>query len=186
MQFLKRGLMAAGALALAVMLLNLAAPKRVHAAVVTLVQVMNTIANPAITQDTSKTAGQLVNVLCTVNWASNDNAWALFSSALNGTYTVPSGQNLVITSIVITPSFDSGGATGTEEVVVANSCNEGAFGGQVLNVTGTATTQFVYPSSATVVPAGCHVAAELTSASGGLATTPYNTFVWVSGYLTAN
>ena len=62
MQFLKRSSMVAGALALAALLLILAAPKRVHAAVAPLIQVANTIANPAITQDTSKTAAQLVNL----------------------------------------------------------------------------------------------------------------------------
>ena len=48
MKFLKRGLMAAGALALAAAFLNVTAPKIVHAAVAALVQVANTTANPAI------------------------------------------------------------------------------------------------------------------------------------------
>ena len=51
MLFLKRGLMAAGALALAAMILNFVAPKSVHAAVATLVQVVNTTATPVPTLD---------------------------------------------------------------------------------------------------------------------------------------
>lgn len=51
MRFLKRGFIAAGALALAAMFLNFVAPKAVHAAVAALVQVANTTASPAIVSD---------------------------------------------------------------------------------------------------------------------------------------
>ena len=64
MRFAKRLLMAAGAVALTGLMGTMIAPKAAHAVVSTLVQVANTIANPAITQDTSKTAAQLVNPSC--------------------------------------------------------------------------------------------------------------------------
>jgi hypothetical protein len=55
-------LAATGALALPAILLTLAAPKKVHATVATLVQVVNTIGSPVITQDTPHMASQLVTL----------------------------------------------------------------------------------------------------------------------------
>ena len=60
MKITKRTLLGWGAVALAITLLILAAPKAAHAIVATLVQVANTSANPAITQDVSKLASQNV------------------------------------------------------------------------------------------------------------------------------
>jgi purine nucleoside permease len=105
MRFLKRGLMAHGALSLVALFLNLVAPKSVHAAVAALVQVANTAANPAITQDTSKAASQLVYLVCYPPAESAPFVVQCSSQGGSGAqYTVPSGQNLVVTSMMITPA----------------------------------------------------------------------------------
>jgi hypothetical protein len=54
MRFAKRLLMGVGAVALAAVLLSVAAPKATHAIVATAVQVVNTTANPAVTEDADK------------------------------------------------------------------------------------------------------------------------------------
>jgi hypothetical protein len=170
MRFLKRGLMAAGALALAAMFLNFVAPKAVHAAVATLVQVVNTISNPAITQDTSKTAAQIVNLEFFPNGSvlTCEN----LKTGAQGPYEVPSGQTLMITAITITPPD---GASGVQDVsAIAASFFPVTL--LSLRVTNTATTQFVFPSGIWV-PGGFSMGMEFT----GPAPT-----IWVSGYLTTN
>jgi hypothetical protein len=180
MQFLKRGLMAAGALALAVTLLNLAAPKRVHAAVASLVQVANTIANPAITQDTSKAAAQLVDLQCAPAYNGGEIACQAANGGSAG-YTVPSGQNLAITSITILPMPATLGAGGVQMLTVSSTCS--SFNAPTFTVTNTTSSHFEYPSSAQVVAAGCQVVATMDGAT----TSNLNpTLVWVNGYLTAN
>jgi hypothetical protein len=92
-----------GAAILAVVL-TLVAPRAVHAAVAVLVQVANTVANPAVTQDTSRAASQIVHL--TTQGKANvlpATMTELHQYIPGGTfgpaYVVPSGQNLVITSI---------------------------------------------------------------------------------------
>jgi hypothetical protein len=65
MLFLKRGLMAAGALALAAMLLNFVAPRAAHALVATAVQVMNTSATPVPTRDVDAAGRNPFRLSCT-------------------------------------------------------------------------------------------------------------------------
>ena len=168
MQFLKRGLMIAGAFALVAMLLTLAAPKRVHAAVATLVQVANTIGNPAVTQDTSKTASQIVNLYCVAEigepgQCQNGSGW----------YWVPAGDNLVITSIIITPPDNASGVQDAG-IFYGNSAPYQSFSFRVADGV---TTQFTYPSGI-VIPSG----QKITGVSFGI---NYST-IYVSGYLTAN
>jgi len=49
--------------------LTLVAPRAAHAAVAALVQVTNTIANPAVTEDTSRAASQIVHLITQVKSA---------------------------------------------------------------------------------------------------------------------
>ena len=173
MQFLKRGLMIAGAFALVAMLLTLAAPKRVHAAVATLVQVANTIGNPAITQDTSKTASQIVNLRCAA-WSGHNGYCERIING-TGTFQVPSGQTLVVTSIVITPPD---AASGEQDVTLI----EGGFFPQeihTLRVTNEATTQFVYPSGILYL-SGANVIVTSDASMVSSAT------LYLNGYLTTN
>jgi hypothetical protein len=84
--------------------LVLAIPREVHAVAAALVQVTNTSANPAVTQDISRQASQIVH-LTTLGKANVANATMtqLHEYIPGGTfgpgYVVPVGQNLVITSI---------------------------------------------------------------------------------------
>jgi hypothetical protein len=169
MQFLKRGLMAAGALALAVTLLNLAAPKRVHAAVAALVQVANTIANPAITQDTSKAAAQIVNLEC----LAVTTAYPCVARS-TAAYVVPDGQSLVITSIEVS---SAAGGSGIQEVLVGGADLPGGYLYQDLRVSNVLTTQFVYPSGIV------YAAGKSVYVMSNVST---NQTVFMSGYLTAN
>jgi hypothetical protein len=108
-QLSKQLLMGAGALALVALLMNLVAPKAVHATVAALVQVANTPTNPVPTADLTISASQIVAVYCIPG--SNCNAVEP-GGGMNSqvSYTVPAGQNLVITSLEITtPSV--GGAS---------------------------------------------------------------------------
>ena len=170
MQFLKRGLMIAGAFALVAMLLTLAAPKRVHAAVATLVQVANTIGNPAITQDTSKTASQIVNLRCAA-WSGHNGYCERIING-TGTFQVPSGQTLVVTSIVITPPD---AASGEQYVTLI----EGALEIHTLRVTNEATTQFVYPSGILYL-SGANV---IVTSDASIASSAE---IYLNGYLTTN
>ena len=87
MLFLKRGLMAAGGLALAAMLLNFVAPRAAHALVATAVQVMNTSATPVMTRDVDAVGRSAHYLVCQ------------FDGATCVTGAVPSGYNFVLDSV---------------------------------------------------------------------------------------
>jgi hypothetical protein len=89
MLFLKRGLMAAGALALVAMLLNLVAPNAAHALVATAVQVMNTSATPVMSRDVDVAARGALRLVCS----------AYSSSCTTGT--VPPGFTFVLDSYAV-------------------------------------------------------------------------------------
>jgi hypothetical protein len=118
MKITKRMLTGLGAIALAVSLLILVAPKAAHAVVVTLVQVANTSANPAITQDVSRLASQSVQLVC----VSINNCAQILpdGSTPDQWYTVPAGSHLVITTVQIntsgTPSTQLMQSTGAGNV----------------------------------------------------------------------
>ncbi|HEY1254133.1 MAG TPA: hypothetical protein VGF01_05085 [Terracidiphilus sp.] len=84
--------------------LVLAIPREVHAIAAALVQVTNTSANPAVTEDISREASQIVH-LTTLGKANVNPAvmTQLHEYIAGGTfgpgYVVPAGQDLVITSI---------------------------------------------------------------------------------------
>jgi hypothetical protein len=103
MKFVKPALMVGGVL-LVGLTLPWIAPKAVHAAVATLVQVTNTTENPAVTQDISRQASQIVHLTtlgkANVNAATMTQLHQYIAGGTFGPpYVVPAGQNLVITSI---------------------------------------------------------------------------------------
>jgi hypothetical protein len=104
MRFAKGALIGIGAVPLFASLLNLVAPKAVHAAVAALVQVSNTVSTPAITQNVSALASQNVNLFCIPE---SDCAAVPPSGVIIAptnslpTYTVPAGQTLVITNVEV-------------------------------------------------------------------------------------
>jgi hypothetical protein len=112
MRFVKSALMGTGALALAALLLSLLAPKAAHAIVATLVQVVNTTANPAITQDTSKQASQIVTLDCTPIASTPPGAVSCvqvdaqsFRSVAQ--YEVPAASRFILTSLEYDPRGSS-------------------------------------------------------------------------------
>src|SRR5208282_3787265 len=106
MRYAKRMLMIAGALALTGILGVAMAPKVAHGLVASMVQVANTAANPAITQETSKQVAQIVELTC---GAANTTCTQVLPDAPLPTtaYTVPTGQTLVLTNVEF-QSVDNG------------------------------------------------------------------------------
>ena len=106
MKFLKSLLMGTGGVALAALVLALLAPRAAHAVVATAVQVVNTSANPAITEDTSRQASQIVTIVC--NFFNNNTACiqilpngleATGREGAHGGFLVPAGQYFVLKSL---------------------------------------------------------------------------------------
>jgi hypothetical protein len=92
----------AGALALGVLMF--AAPRAAHALAATLVQVTNTVANPAIAQSPNGQAAQLVQLS---NLLALNTGFISFSSVTGNitlpNYAVPANQSLVITAVDLSP-----------------------------------------------------------------------------------
>jgi hypothetical protein len=105
MNSVKRLLMVAGALALAAIVGMILSPKAAHGIVATLVQVVNTAANPAITEDISRAASQIVAVHCNFTLPDNfsPDCVTISNGFSGGTFTVPADKNFVITSIDFKP-----------------------------------------------------------------------------------
>jgi hypothetical protein len=105
MKFLKSLLMGTGAVVLAGLVLALLAPKAVHAVVATAVQVVNTSASPAITEDTSRQASQIVTILCQISNGTTFCAQVLPNGTYGdargqqGGYVVPANQYFVLKNI---------------------------------------------------------------------------------------
>ena len=167
MKITKRTLMGWGAIALAVTLLILAAPKAAHAIVATLVQVANTSANPAITQDVSRLPSQNVQLVCTQILI--DCQQILLNGSLVGSYSVPAGSSLVITTVQINIS-----STGTNAVELR--VTGGIRGTWVFNSTGTFEFQY---------PAGIVFSSGQTPIVGGLGQGA-NDQAFLIGYLVSN
>jgi len=109
-RFAKRFLMVAGAGALAGILAIAIAPKTAHGLVAALVQVSNTTANPVPTEDIRGSASQILELACPTNdggqeFCVQDDPITPSSSP----FTVPAGQNFVITQI---EALCSGGGSG--------------------------------------------------------------------------
>ena len=101
--------MGIGASALIASLMNTVAPKAVHAAAAALVQVVNTTAAPALTQDVSRSGALHVELKC-YGPPTDPPICQSYYGTTGVAYSVPSGRNLVVTSVdVIAPT---GGAIG--------------------------------------------------------------------------
>jgi hypothetical protein len=154
--------------------LLLAVPRAAHAvAAAVLVQVLNTAANPAITQSAPSQAAQLVNL----QGSTSGPASSSFASASGGplivigtppTYSVPATQSLVITDVDIQPN-----CSGQVDIVIGIETESMDW-----FVSGPNTSHFEYRSG-TVFPPGStpHVA-------GSSPACPVD--VRMHGYLTSN
>jgi hypothetical protein len=171
------GIGGVGGAAVLAAVLTLVAPRAVHAAVAALVQVANTIANPAVTQETSRAASQIVHLTTQGKAAVNPAVMTQLHQYITGgtfgpAYVVPAGQNLVITSIEVSV-FTAGNN-------YLNLYDNTTIGQRELwYLPNVGTTQLQFPSGF-VYPAGTPVYVYI----GGAATTQM--FVDVHGYLTAD
>jgi hypothetical protein len=151
--------------------LVLVTPRAAHALAAAMVQVANTPENPAVTQDTSKRAGQLIQLLCIVAAGQITNCGeGGISNTLPPPYTVPSGQNLVITSIELN---GYAGYSGNNQVVLLDEVQN--VGYHLWDFSGPITSQFQYPSGI-VLPSG--TTPSVSSTNGA--------FAQITGYLTNN
>jgi hypothetical protein len=107
MKFLKSLLMGTGGVVLAGLVLALLAPRAVHAVVATAVQVVNTSASPAMTEDVSLQASQIVTLRCNLFPGYQQtscsqimpNGVAVGSTGQFGGYVVPANQYFVLKSM---------------------------------------------------------------------------------------
>jgi len=170
---LSKSVLSVGLVALTAGVLTLAAPRAVHAAAAVLVQVVNTAANPVITQSTPSQAAQLVNL----EGNTSGPTFSSFASVSGGivtvigtppAYSVPANQALVITDVDIQPT-----CSGPIEIVIGIETPNMAW-----SVSGPNTSHFEYRSG-TVFPEGStpHVA-------GSSSACPVD--VRMHGYLTLN
>ena len=166
-----------GAAALAAGALMLAAPRAAHAIAATLVQVTNTPANPAIAQGVEKLASQNVLLVSSAGAVSPQSYAVLHQMLPDGTvaaapFVVPSGQNLVVTTIDLL-SYGSG----SDGVGIANTVSNvlrEQFEAPVGNF-----VQLQFPNGF-VFPAG----ESVTVINFGLSSSPM--IFTIHGYLTSN
>ena len=163
-----KSILSFGALALTAGMLTLAIPRTAHALAAALVQVSNTPASPANTQDISKQASQMVQLFCPAAPDSISNCRVDISGGPQ--YMVPAGQTLVINTVEFIPQ--SGAAEYQVEFLDTthnNPIHPWGFAGPN-NV------QFQYPTGI-MLPAGTEPG--FFEGSG-------NVLVMMNGYLTTN
>jgi len=167
----------AGVLTLGVLIL--AAPRAAHALAATLVQVTNTSANPAVTQNVPSQASQLVSLYSSAGLLDKIGSSNYFAFVLIGTfdqYTVPPNQSLVITDIDTYPD----GCTGSEVFQLnVNASLPGSVGQNLvnLNLQGPVTPHLQYRSGI-VFPPGSVPGMQVAGCQ--------QTAVYLHGYLTSN
>jgi hypothetical protein len=173
--FKKRAFQLAGG-ALVLGALAIGTPKAAHAVVATLVQVVNTAANPAITHETALQASQLI--FLTTTFATTINGDTPFQPYIPGgsvgqNYTVPAGESLVVTAVDLTSNCN-----GTMLVTLDDS--GGLYFMKSLNFVSTqfVTNHFTYPSG--LVFASGFAPSLINRANGGCSISAD-----LHGYLTA-
>lgn len=180
MNSVKKFLIPAGSIGALALVLILATPRTVHAIAAALVQVTNTAANPAITQDLTKFASNQVELVGQIGPGSSNIPGFFHEVRASGqspnNYQVPAVQSLVVTSADVN-SVPAGFADLLE--------NTNGFAVALAtwipapNLGGPATLHFVYPSGLVLSPNAIpEIAGEL----------PGNASISVSlyGYLTSN
>lgn len=150
----------------------LLAPQGAHALAAALVQVTNTAAAPAVTQDVSKLAAQSSQFWCPFSFVGCFNF-----PGTSTAYTVPSGQHLMITSVDFVYEGSGAPAANFYTLYCGPTSTLNSMIGEWRLPGASAATQFTYPSGF-AVPAGCAVNV------GAGATNNYD--VIVKGYLTGN
>jgi hypothetical protein len=179
MTIVKRFIMGVGGIAILATLLQLAAPRAVHAIVATLVQVTNTAAAPAITQNVPNLASQIVTLTATVNADSFTEVFGFYQlspqAALSTTgYRTPTTQSLVITSIEFSPTAGSG----TLDLVLLDGFTLDTY--EQWKVPAGSITDLQYPSGIVIGPNVDPIIVPSASST----TAAFN--VYLHGYLTSN
>jgi hypothetical protein len=170
-----------GAGALALGAIGLLTPRAAHALAATLVQVTNTIANPAITQGTNTAASQLVLLQTPFGGSLSPNSpltaldQIIPTSGLSTSpYVVPAGQTLVVTGMDVT-AYGPGGAF----MVLVNPAAGGNTPVAWVSVPKSGTQQQTF-ATGIAFPAGAQVLVFNSVGATGSAD------VFVRGYLTTN
>ena len=161
----------------------LVVPRAAHAVAATLVQVVNTAANPAITQDTSKQASQIVTLVCNpvVTFPSSS---ACIQVDGHGQYSqiqpyaVPPTASLVITGLDYDPN---GAPSGQGTLSILDQTNAVPIDNAFENIgvpNFSLPLQVQFPSG--IVLAGTARPAIVLSIGST------NPFIYLHGYLTSN
>jgi len=136
-----------GVLALGAGALILVVPRAAHAVAVALVQVTNTAAAPAITQDVSKLASQNVELACNTpavipiqQTSVETNCVQVFpDGSVGGTPFVASGGRLIITTVAFN-------VTGVDKPLLAEQGSGSLTARASWSLNGAGSYQFQYPS----------------------------------------
>jgi hypothetical protein len=186
---ISKSVMAVCGVVLAAALIGFTNPKTVHAVAAALVQVTNTASNPVVTQGVGAQAGNMVQLLCEYTVNSSFTGCRYIPPTGNasfGSYTVPAGVSLVLTSVDVTPSAstpsDCFGTIITSIFPSSNSTPTVEYFTSIARIT----THFAYPS-----PSGVVFASGTTPETEGalLNASPdcvnSGAFIHLYGYLTA-
>jgi len=171
-----------GAGALALGAIGLFTPRAAHALAATLVQVTNTISNPAITQGTNTAAGQAVLLALPQAADLNPGSIGSLSQILpttgntNTPYVVPAGQTLMVTGMDVTTT-NAGGAF--MSLIEPNSSGNQPVSWVYLPKAGT--QQMTFPTGI-AYPSGFQVSVYCPPGFAGTGSAD----VFVHGYLTTN
>jgi hypothetical protein len=187
MKFTKRILIVTGVLVTAAATPFLV-PSAAHAVIATLVQVVNTTANPVPITDVSRSATQNVELTCSFPAAGT--LAGLGCGQISSTctmlspscpqYTVPSGENLVLTTISITANGSTSALIG---IIPYNPATSADYIWQLFSVHAGTTAQLQFPVSGVVMGPG--IQPTLAIEPGGTDNTTGGTALLV-GYLTPN
>ena len=186
MKYARKYLLPIGGPLVVIAAVTLSTPRPVHALAAALVQVTNTFTNPVISQPTNTAASQLIQLQPFAGdvTALGSQVLAQYNPATSSTastpYTVPSGENLVITDV----DLNFYAVAGDIGILFYNGNNVPTQFNQFyerLDFNNPAGTLHLHYESGMVFPSGATVG--VTSATSNQ--NAY-TIVYVRGYLTAN
>jgi hypothetical protein len=152
----------------------LVTPKTAHAVVATMVDVVNTSANPAATLDNTKAASQILELICP-DTAPGEHFACEIQNADNGVsaFTVPGGQTFIITSVDVIPFTPAAG-------IIDLLLRQNGSGRERWYVPGTNTTLLQFPTSGIPISSGSTLSLTVVlDSSTGAA-------LRIHGYLTSN
>jgi hypothetical protein len=184
MTVLKRVMMGMGGIATLAALLQVAAPKAVHAITATMVQVTNTASVPAITENVPNLASQIVTLTANISISGGFETGGYFYQVSplgdqSGTiFLVPEGQSFVVNAIDFEPISPS---THAYLALVNPNTNGGFY--EVWKPRPDAESEYQYPSGI-VLGSGAAPFIGPVATTQGKVSAEFN--VYIHGYLTAN